>query len=137
MSKAQTSLEISVILGIMLIIVVIFVTVNMDVSGVFITSASRDKISLALDDVSHAAESVYRQGVGAKSRVFISLPGSVFNSSIENQTLEFQVHSRFGGAPASIYRIVDFNISGVLPNASGNYWLSVESLEGLVNVSIS
>jgi uncharacterized protein (UPF0333 family) len=136
MGKGQASLEISVVLGVMLIIILIFVTVNMDVSGVFLTSASRDKISLALDDIVNSAENVYLQGAGAKSRVFISLPGNIFNSSIQNKTIEFQIYSRFGGE-ASIYRIVDFNITGVLPNASGNYWVSVESLEGFVNVSVS
>lgn len=135
MKRAQTSLEISVILGVMLIIVVIFLVVNTELSGVFTTKYSRDKINLALDDISYAAESVYHQGIGAKKQAFISLPGNIFNSSIENNTLEFQIYSRYQGEPTSIYRILPFNVTGILPNESGNYWVTVESFGGYVNVS--
>ena len=137
MNKAQTSLEISVLLGAMLIILIIFIAINLDMTGLFVTTNSRNRISIALDDIVNTAETVFLQGSGARSRVLISLPANIYNASIENSTITFEIFSRFGGTVVPIYRIIDFNITGELPVTSGNHWVFIESFGRHVNVSLS
>ena len=133
MSKSQSSLEIAIIFGIMLLVFTIFLVLNTEMSAMITSRHSRSSISVALDDIAFTAQHVFIQGQGASSQVFISLPGNVIGSFIENNTIE--IHQLGRNAPYVSYRILPFNITGTLPNSSGNYWITVESFGGFVNVS--
>ena len=138
MKKSQTSVEVAVIIGILLIIFAIFLSINIDMQGIFSSRYSQDRIRLALDDISSAADLVYTQGNGSKSEVFISLPSNIINSTISDNTLTFHTYPAAGNADShQVYRTMDFPVSGTLPNSSGNYIVVVESLGGSVNVSYS
>lgn len=137
-NKGQTSVEITVILGIMLLVLVIFLVANTNTSAIFQSKFSKDQVQNSLDSVASAAEFVYAQGSGAKKEVLITVPNSVQSASVGNRTLTFNLFPT-GDFESSVpvYKIVDFTISGSLPTSSGNYIIQVKSLGGYVNVSYS
>jgi len=136
--KSQVSIEMAVILGITLIVLAIFFVVNSDVQASFNSKYSNDIIKASLNDIAIAGKSVYVQGVGAKTSITITLPSNVHNATITNRTITINtypvVDTEFY---VPIYRIVDYNISGTLPNTPGTYVLQITSLGGYVNVSYS
>ena len=132
--KSQSALEMLIIIGVLMVVFLIVISINTDLSSTLTASQSHTKLRAALDDVAQEAELVYSQGQGAKSRVFISLPGNIKNSSITDFQLSFNVYNSQGGV-STVARSLAFNVTGTLPNSSGNYWVTVESLGGLVNVT--
>jgi uncharacterized protein (UPF0333 family) len=136
--RGQTSVEITVIIGGLLLVFLAFFAVNSDISSTFNSRFSNDKLVVALEDIGQAAEMVYLQGEGAKTEVFISVPNNVQSSGVSDQTLTFYTYPITDSDNYHpVYRILDFNVSGTLPNMSGNYLVSVESYGSYVNVSYS
>lgn len=136
--KSQVSIEMAVILGIALIILAIFFFVNSDVQSSFNSKYSSDVIKTSLEDIAIAGKAIYVQGVGAKTTVTITLPSNVYNTSITNRTITVNTYPTIDTEFfVPVYRIVDYNISGTLPNASGTYVVQLTSLGGFVNVSYS
>lgn len=133
-TKSQSSVEISAIMAVLLIVLGIIVAVNLDVSSMFVSKYSRDQINLALDDISNGIDLVYFQGNNSKTTVYVTLPSGIKNSSIENGTLLFNIHSD-GNSYSQIYRILDYNVTGTLPFEKGSYLIAIESFGGYVNVS--
>jgi hypothetical protein len=81
---------------------------------------------------------VYTQGVGAKTVVTFTLPSNVYNTSILNRTITVNTYPVADtDLYVPVYRVVDYNISGTLPNLSGTYVVQLTSLGGFVNVSYS
>ena len=132
--KAQTSLEIIMILALMLTVFLAIIVSNSGVMSTLSARLNEDKARVALDQMADAATSVYEQGSGAKTRVYVSLPSSVFNSSVANETLVLSVYTS-GDNAQDVYRLLGINVSGTIPNASGNYWVNAESFEHYVNMS--
>ncbi|MGM5483683.1 MAG: hypothetical protein ACQER9_02065 [Nanobdellota archaeon] len=134
--KGQTSVETAVILGIMLFILLIFLVANFEMNNSFRSKYSDEKIKLSLNKIARGAERVYYQGNGSKTEEIISLPSNIYNSSLDGNTITFNVFPSGdidGFIP--VYTILDFNVSGNLPNKSGKYLIEIESFEGYVNVS--
>jgi hypothetical protein len=136
--KAQVSIEMAVILGISLIVLAIFFVINTDVQSTFNSKYSNDILKTSLEDLATSGKSIYVQGVGAKTTVTITLPSNVYNASIANRTITFNTYPVVDtDLFVPVYRIVDYNISGTLPNASGTYIVQLTSLGGVINVSYS
>ena len=131
--KSQTSIEVMIILGIILIVLGIIITTNMNVSDMFVSKYTKDQIRLSLKDIKSNSDLVYSQGKDATISVPITLPGGIFNSSITNNTLLFQVYSQ--NSYEDIYLISDYNITGTLPTEEGRYILKIKSFGGFINVS--
>ena len=131
--KSQTSFETLIIMAVMVVIILILLVFNTDLSGTYSTKYSRDKIKTALEDISVAAEQAYNQGQGAKSRVFISLPNIIIKSTVEGQTLTFNIYYSVNSEGVTpVYKNLDFNVTGNLPSSAGNHWLIRESQGGSV-----
>jgi len=136
MKKSQTSLEITVISGMLLIIFLIFFIANSDISFVFSSKFSNDQINLALKEIGSAAENVYYQGVGASTVIFISIPDNVANSSIVGRTIFFETYSITGdNISNTMYKTFNFNVNGTLPKSGGNYNILIKAEEGYVNIT--
>jgi hypothetical protein len=132
--KAQTSIELIVILSLMLSIFIVIVVSNNNMLSTSTSRLNQDKANSALDDISNAANSVYQQGTGAKTRVYVSVPQSAFNSTVFNKTIKLQMYVK-GQRIQTVYRLFDFDINGTLPNSSGSYWVDVEAYDSYVNMS--
>lgn len=134
MKRAQTSLEIIIILGVLLLVFAgILLSSQVAINGVSV-GAHNDQVTYGLDRVAQSAQEVYAQGVGAKKRVFIELPKSVATSSVDNRTLQIGLYVQEGGVQ-SIYRVTDMTMNGSLPSSPGGYWVNVEVFDTYVNVS--
>lgn len=122
-----------VILAVALFIFLIVIALNQDVlsstSGQFETAKAR----AALDDIANTAELVYQQGVGSKSVVFITMPGNVQDTTASGNLLQIDYYS--GGTLKSVYRTIDFTVSGAIPLEEGSYYMDIESLDGSVSIS--
>ncbi|MBU2561187.1 MAG: fibronectin type III domain-containing protein [Nanoarchaeota archaeon] len=133
LKRSQAAAEMLVILAIGLAVLLTILVINDR-----IMTGTRGRIELtkarnAVDSITGAAELVYQQGVGARTRVFIDLPDETLSFSASGQTLTMQLYA--GGSLNNVYRSLDFNVSGTLPATAGNHWLYVEAKEGYVQIS--
>jgi hypothetical protein len=134
--KSQTSLETLVIMAILIVILLVILIFNTDLTSTYTTRNSREKIKNTLEEISYTAEMTYAQGQGSKNKIYISLPNIILNSSIFEKTLRFNVYSSLTEEGfISIDKKLNFNITGNLPNGGGNYWITIESHGGFVNVT--
>ncbi|MFC1800573.1 LamG-like jellyroll fold domain-containing protein, partial [Nanoarchaeota archaeon] len=133
--KSQAATEMLIILSVALLILLIIMVANNKVLTGTSGKIESTKARSALDTLATASEMVYQQGVGSRTRVFVSIPDEIGSFNITNQTLSMQIHP--GGDFSDIYRTFDFNLSmlGTLPTTEGGHWIYVESVEGSVQFS--
>ena len=133
--KSQAAVEVVIILAFVLIILLALISVNQDLMSSVGGQLSANKAKIALNDLSDAAKQVYQQGVGAQSRVFISIPRDVSSTSVSDQTLKIVLGE--GDSKRDVYRNLDFKIAGNIPTEAGNYWVTVKSREGYVVIGFA
>jgi hypothetical protein len=133
MKKSQAALELIIILAAGLAILGAIIVVNNKIITGTSGKIESTKARTVVDTLADAAELVYQQGVGSRTRVFIALPSNIQSFTIYNQTLDMQLYA--GGDLRNTYNIFDFNVSGILPTNEGNYWLYVEAKQGYVEIS--
>lgn len=133
--KSQVAVELVIVLAFILIILIALMAVNQDllnsVSGQFRAA----KAKVVLNELSDAAQHVYQQGVGAQTRVFVSIPHGVVSTQVSGQTLTISM----SGAEVTrdVYKNLNFQVSGAIPMDEGNYWLTVKSRQGYVVIGFS
>jgi len=127
--KAQGAVEMMIITSATLVILVTLIAVNQDVITTTGYMIERDKAAALIGDISSAAELVYHQGVGAKTRVFVTVPDNVDTIDIGNKTMKITFANE-----EVVYRNLDFNVSGNLPTDEGNQWVIIESLENYTRI---
>lgn len=131
--KSQAAMEMLIVLAIGLsILLTILVVSNKIMTGTSGKIAST-KARTAVDTLSDSAELVYQQGVGSRTRTFITLPDEIQGFTASEQTLTIQLYA--GGSLKDVYRTSDFNVNGTLPTDEGNYWIYAEAKQGYVEFS--
>ena len=133
MKKAQGATELIIILALALAILLTIFAVNTDIMGDVNNRFRYSKARAAVDDMGDAAELVYQQGIGSKTRVYIALPNSVDNVTISGKTIAIS----FEGTDEVVYRNLGFNVNGSLPRYEGFYWINIESMDGYVLINAS
>ena len=131
--KSQVSAEYIIIISLIFSVLLIIAAIDLEILS---SGAERFRITRAkhaLDELASAAELVYQEGRGAQTKVYLSLPRNVLASSVRNQTLTINLSAM--GSDRSIFRKLDFNVSGTIPTEAGAYWLEVESFGTYVNIS--
>ena len=131
-TKSQTAVELIIILAIALVIFISILSINENVTSSVSNRFEVTKAKTSLEDLANAAELVYQQGIGAKTKVYITIPNNVNSVSISGQTLSINMYS--GGNPRDVYRTVDFAVSGNIPTEEGNYWVTVEAMDAYVAI---
>lgn len=132
-TRGQAAAEMLIIVAIALAILLTILVVNNKIMTGTSGKIASTKARTAVDSLADSAELVYQQGVGSRTRVFITLPGEIQSFSASEQTLNMQLY--VGGDLRDTYRSFDFNVSGILPNEEGNYWIYAEGKEGYVEFS--
>lgn len=87
------------------------------------------------DRLAKAATEVHNEGVGARRRVYITIPDRVDSSRIfiDNSTITIGVY--VGGGTTDVSSRVNFAVrKGYLPTTPGSYWVWVISREGYVQI---
>jgi hypothetical protein len=133
LKRGQAAVEMILLLsGILLIVLFIIFLKQSALSSV----NSQYEVSVArttLDDLAAAAESVYRQGAGAKTIVYVTIPGSAVAAAVGNTTLS--VTLQLGESPHVVYRNLGFEVRGNISSLSGSRWATVESFESYVEIN--
>ncbi len=131
--RCQAAVELIIILAVALIILSIIISFSSDtytsVSGQFEATKART----AVDDLTDAAKLVYQQGVGSRTKIFVTLPNDIIYTNVTNNLIAIKFYA--GGNERDVYRTLDFDVSGEIPAEQGNYWMYLESKSGYVSIS--
>ena len=131
--KSQASTEYIVIISLVFSMLLIIAAIDLEILS---SGGERFRVTRAkhaLDELASAAELVYQEGRGAQTKVYVTMPRNVIASSVRNQTLTINLSAM--GSNRTLFRRLDFNVSGTIPTDSGAYWLEVESFGTYVNIS--
>lgn len=131
MKRGQSATEMLLILAVGLVVLIYFISINSDI----LTSSQRQvdntKAKAVVEDLARGAELVYKQGVGAKTRVFISIPENTNFIQFDNRTVRLNYFSPYGDT-SDVIRSIDFDATGFVDSDGGNRWVSIESYPGFV-----
>lgn len=131
--RSQVAVEYLVIMAFVLVILIGIISLNQGLMDSFGGQFQASKARIAVDDLADAADSVYTQGVGAQTRVFVSIPSGVTSSAVSNRTIQLSLTAPSNGRN-DIYRNLNFQVNGFLPTQEGNYWLTVRAMSGYVMI---
>ena len=132
-NKAQAATEMIIILALALIILLGIFVFNTNTLNSVNTELRIDKARTFVNDIGDSAELVYLQGVGSKTKIYISLPESINTSKISDKTISVT----FKGSNDIIYRNLDFDVNGTLPTSEGLFWVYLETMEEYVWINTS
>ncbi|RME15158.1 MAG: hypothetical protein D6797_07245 [Bdellovibrio sp.] len=93
------------------------------------------KAKALVNDLGDAAELVYKEGIGAKTTVFVTIPNNVESIVISGPTITVNLYSK--GSSRQIYRNFGFNVSGKITPEAGGLYVKVESKEDYVQIGNS
>jgi len=129
--KGQGSVELLIGLGVILIILLGFITLAQE--GLRQAHIQKD-IGIAertVNEVSEAVETVCHQGIGARKQVFINIPdstnlnesyiGKPSGSSAPSKMISLNLRG------TDIFRTVGCEVKGNWPDRTGNDWINIES----------
>jgi len=131
--RGQAAVEMIIILAIALVIILIIVYSSQKTSLSALGQYEAAKAKATLDDLADAAELVYQQGFGAKTKLYLTIPSNVVSTNVSLNTMAFKLASR--GYEEDIFRNVDFTVTGSIPKEAGNYWFFVEAKDGYVIIT--
>lgn len=142
--RGQASSEIMIILGMSLIVVLVAAVIaNQYLTDLTIQKAQNDA-QLGVYDLANAANNVYRQGIGAKQRVFVRMPSGVNGSSNftyvgrpDNQPLAIPRAIVIRLGQSDIVAITDVDVNGTMPSSTGSYSLWVIARDTYVQIGNS
>jgi hypothetical protein len=120
--RGQNAIETLIILAVILAIFTMMLVVNQDVVKSYNSKFTVDRTNSALNDITNAAQSVYQQGVGAKTRVVVNFPDGIANVTFRNNIVKFRLDSN-----NLIQKKFEFNVSGKLVSYEGRRWVNFES----------
>ena len=126
--RGQGATEFLIILAVLLMVFLILLQVQFDVLTLVTKQSRHAKARAAIDDLGDAAELVYQQGPGARTKVYIALPNTIDRVAVANKTLAVS----FFGEQDTLHRSFGFDINGTLPTEEGFYWIIVEAIDDAV-----
>lgn len=127
--KSQAALEYLLVVGLSLavIIPVFYYSLTHSSDSIAVSQAQNTVNTLA-----KAADYVYSLGEGSSSKVLISIPKNVLNTSTQNKTISIRLQTSSG--ISDITATTKATVSGTLPNVSGNYNIFVNMTGGIVDI---
>jgi len=127
--KGQVLVEFLIVLSIILLILLVIIGTSYQSSSQIGKVVANSQTKAFLDSLENSADSVYGQGVNAKTKIYIVVPDNVKNITFSSKSLiiGLQNGERIG-------RNFNYNISGSLSGNGGDY-VSIESKANYVNIS--
>ena len=130
LKRGQSAAETMIIFSAVLLTLIAVLAINQDTIRAYTSKFRVDSVNTALTDMINGAESVYQQGVGAKTRVFVNFPAGIANVSINDKIIRFRLVNN---------NIIDaqtgFNVTGNITVTEGSRWLAIVSENDLVNIT--
>ena len=130
--RGQNAIETLIILAVIIGIFTMMIVVNQDVVRSYNSKFTVDRTNSALNDITNAAQSVYQQGVGAKTRITINFPDGVDNITFKNNIIKFRLDSN-----NLIQKKFEFNVSGKLVSNEGRRFINFESSSNTSTVFVN
>ena len=132
--RGQVAFEYMVIVILVLLFLVpvwIYIT-NMqnETNTEFILSYSK----LATKELTSSADLLYSQGPPAKISADIYIPSNVQEIIIQNNSVIFKVY--FKNTITDVFSTSDSQLNGSLPSNEGNYRVTMEAMDGFVQIGI-
>lgn len=131
LKRSQLATETIIVLAGALIVLSVIFVVNSDIMSSININIRYTKAKVAVNDIGNAAELVYQQGIGSKTKVYIVLPDSISTTMVSGRTISIN----FKGEGDVVYRSLGFDVRGALPTHEAFYWICVESMEGYVLIN--
>ncbi len=126
MKKGQVSVEYIIIIGIILVVTIpLFYYAVREPSR----SIKLNQASDTVEVLARKADSIYALGPGSRDYVWISLPGGIDYSLIQNKSILLRL-----AALGDIVSYTRANVTGYLPITPGTYRVVVENLDSLVYI---
>lgn len=129
--RGQSSVELLVLLAVGLAVLLAVIVTNQGFISAASNSINSEKAKSSVNEIADAAELVYKQGVGAKTKIYIGIPSNVEKINISGNLIEVGILRE---SSRSIYRTTGFNVSGNISKEEGNYWVIVEAKDGYVEI---
>ncbi len=135
-TRSQIAVEFIVILAFVLIIFITLIAIDQDLMNSVGGQYRAEKAKIVINELGDAAQQVYQQGVGAQTRIFVSIPKGVYSTQVSGQTLRISLTST-SQQTRDVYKNLNFQVIGYIPTEEGNYWITVKSRPGYVVVGYS
>ena len=135
MRSGQASVEMVIILAISMTVILLVLVIYDQTSTSLLSQSSVSEAKAAVNNLADAIEAVHVQAVGARTTLFIQIPGNVKNFTLQNKILSAVLSGP--GADRNIYRTFGFNVTGNLSVSPGTHLVNIESKIGYVEASTS
>lgn len=128
--KGQTSVELMVIMAATLVVIIFFFSISNESIADINQQKLVDEAQVSVDRLANAVNDVYFQGVGARKKVFYTVPTNVDEnaSGIESNSFVINVLG------SDVFSSAEACVLGELPVSSGGHWVWITALEDCVYV---
>ncbi len=122
---AQAATELLIIMAIGLIILLSIFVLQQKTTSSVSAQFEMTKARALVEDLANAAEQVYQEGQGSKTKVFVTVPDNVNSISLSGNSISINLDA--GGEPITVYRALAFNVSGIVTIEEGKQWVTIEN----------
>lgn len=129
---AQAATELLIIMAIGLAILLFIFLLQQKTSLQVSAQFEMTKARAMVEDIANAAEQTYQEGQGSKTKVFVTVPDNVNSISLSGNAISINLYA--GGEPITIYRTLNFNVSGSVTKEAGKQWITIESTSSGLNI---
>ncbi len=124
-NKAQAATELLIIMAIGLVILLSIFLLQQKTSTQVSAQFEMTKARALVEDLANAAEQVYQEGLGSKTKMFVTVPDNVNSIFLSGNSISINLDS--GGEPITLYRALAFNVSGIVTIEKGKQWVTIEN----------
>ncbi len=131
--KSQSALEFMTIVGIGLVLLALTSIIGTDYISNYFSNIDVINARQSVSNIISASSLVYSQGVGAQTKVAVTIPSKMIRNFTYLSAQE--VNFRFGQMekPTDVFRDTGVNISGTIPLLSGKHYLYVKMAPNFFN----
>ena len=127
--RGQAAVEMIIILAVVLVILLAIIKFNNKSLSYSLRLENEAKAKAFLGDVENAVKNVYRQGIGSRIKIYVSVPDNLQSINISGKTIKVIFNKG-----TTFVKKFDFNVSGNISIREGNYNLIIESNENNVTI---
>ena len=123
--KGQAATELIIIMAVGLAILLSIFVLQQKTTTSVSAQFEMTKARALVEDIANAAEQVYQEGQGSKTKVFVTVPENVNSITFSGNSISINLDA--GGEPVTIYRALAFNVSGIVTTEKGKQWITIEN----------
>src|SRR3989344_2881046 len=106
--KGQAATELIIIMAVGLAILLSIFVLQQKTTTSVSAQFEMTKARALVEDIANAAEQVYQEGQGSKTKVFVTVPENVNSITFSGNSVSINLDA--GGEPITIYRTLAFNV---------------------------